>query len=75
MNAVARAQLAFQMLTLLQKYHLVMSRKVWVNIKSGNGLNIAWWHQAITRTNVDWSSIGLCGIHMKHSKHKPVKCV
>ena len=36
---------------------------IWVSIGSGNGL--ARWHQAITWTNVDLSSVMFCGIHMK----------
>ena len=38
-----------------------MATEIWVNIGSGNGL----WHQAITWTNVDWSSVKSNDIHIR----------
>ena len=36
-------------------------RYIWINIDSGNGSA----HQAITATNVDFSTIGFCGMHLR----------
>ena len=41
-----------------------MASGIWVNIGSGNGL-VAWRHQAITWTNVDWSSMKSNDIHIR----------
>ena len=30
-----------------------MVTQIWVNIGSGNEWFVAWWHQAITQTNLD----------------------
>ena len=38
-----------------------MVTDIWVNIGSGNGLL----HQAITWTNVDWSSVKSCDIQIR----------
>ena len=41
-----------------------MMTENWVNIGLGNGL-LPWRHQAITWTNVDWSSVKSSDIHIR----------
>ena len=40
-------------------------QQIRINIGSGNEWLVAWWHQAITWTNVDSSSVKSCGIHRR----------
>ena len=40
--------------------------EILLHVSLGNdSLRVAWWHQAITRTNVDLSSVRFCGIHRR----------
>ena len=41
---------------------------VWINIESDDGFT-AWWHQAITYSNVDLSSMGSFGMHRNYIEY------
>ena len=52
-----------------------MATEIWVNIGSGNGLLPEGRHQVITWTNVDWSSVNSCDIHIRAISQEIIRCL